>query len=451
MSRESAPSSSSSAADGSATPQRQADPHIAQQGNEFPAHGRSHSSPSPSSPPNPAMTSTPISTPPDRPPNAVNVSPPPQMAQLAPSSRPSGVILLGVALGLMGLGLLANLYWLGLISSMVALLLAARVFWASIAPLVAELITPAQVRLTVSVVGGLTALVGFFQLTGLNRRIGQWLTVESWDGVGAIGDLVGAVGQILIAILAVYIAWRQYVISKDLTIQQNLITQQQTIDSYFQGISDLVLDAEGLLEDWPQERAIAEGRTSAILGSVDSPGKAKIVRFLSRSRLLTPLKRDRHLGRAMLDGMGGYQEDRDFGIRVIDLGVMLAATHLAHTDLRWTDLSDTNLVRSNLEGCDLVKANLARAILYEANLRNTDLMGTRLFYGGVETATPRTRTEVPDYQTGACTGAVVENADFSGVQRLSEQQRCYLCRWGGEKTRSTIPGGCDGIPNDLGR
>jgi len=75
--------------------------------------------------------------------------------------------------------------------------------------------------------------------------------------------------QILIAVIAVYVAWRQYIISRDLTIQQNLltvqqnlITQQQTIDSAFQGISDLVW-MEGLLEDWPQERAIAEGRRNS--------------------------------------------------------------------------------------------------------------------------------------------------------------------------------------------
>ncbi|NEQ99920.1 MAG: pentapeptide repeat-containing protein [Cyanothece sp. SIO2G6] len=450
MSRDSAPSSSSSPADAFTAPQRPLESdHAALEGQPH-RNGRSHP-PSPQPiPPTPAVTSTSSANTPDA---ITNL--PAGTHSLSPTStgtsRPPGTILLLVALGLMGLGFLSNLYWLGLISSLVALLLSARIFWTSIAPLVAELITPAQVTLTLSILGGLTALVGFFQLTGINRRIGEWLTVESWDGVGAIGDLVGAVGQILIAILAVYIAWRQYVISKDLTIQQNLITQQQTIDSYFQGISDLVLDAEGLLEDWPQERAIAEGRTSAILGSVDPTGKAKIVRFLSRSRLLTPLKRDRHLGRAMLDGMGGYQEDRDFGIRVIDLGVMLAATNLAHTDLRWAELSDTNLVRSNLQGCDLVKANLARAILYEASLRGTDLMGIRLFYGTVETATPRTRTDVPNFQTGACTGAVVENADFTGAQRLSEQQRQYICSWGGEKTRSTVPGGCGNIPNRLGR
>ncbi|MBD0346376.1 MAG: pentapeptide repeat-containing protein, partial [Coleofasciculus sp. Co-bin14] len=247
------------------------------------------------------------------------------------------------------------------------------------------------------------------------------------------------------------IAWRQYVISKDLTIQQNTITQQQTIDAYFQGVSELALDNEGLLEDWPQERAFSEGRTAAILGSVDAQGKAKVLRFLSQSRLLTPLKRDRHLGRPMLDGNGGYLEDRYEGIRVIDLNVMLALADLSDTDLRWTELSDANMVKANLSNCDLVKANLARTILYEANLAGADMKGTYLFYGSVETASPRSRTKRPNYETGEYTGAVVENANFTGVQRLSEEQRKYCCHWCGEKSRRTIPGGCDGIPNKLGR
>jgi hypothetical protein len=59
--------------------------------------------------------------------------------------------------------------------------------------------------------------------------------------------------------------------------------------------------------------------------------------------------------------------------------------------------------------------------------------------------------ELPDYRTGEHTGAVIENADFSGAQRLSEDQRYYCCAWGGSKTRATIPGGCEGIPNKLGR
>jgi uncharacterized protein YjbI with pentapeptide repeats len=130
---------------------------------------------------------------------------------------------------------------------------------------------------------------------------------------------------------------------------------------------------------------------------------------------------------------------------------MLAATELAATDLRWLDLSGANLIRANLSDCDLVRTNFSRAILCDADLSNTDIMGARFFYGSIETATPRTRQDKPDYATGEFTGAVIEGADFTNTQRLSEAQRCYCCEWGGSKTRGTIPGGCDDIPNRLGR
>ncbi len=365
-------------------------------------------------------------------------------------AQPPLELLIWLALALMVVGLSLGYFWLTLASAGLALLLSFRILWQLFWTIFTQLISPQERLILTGFAGLLVAGFGLIQLSGWGRGFAGWYNSLNWDAIGATGEVFGAIGQILIAILAVYVAWRQYVISKDLTIQQNMITQQQTIDSYFQGISDLVLDEEGLLEDWPQERAIAEGRTAAILSSIDAGGKAKVLRFLSRSRLLSPLQRDRRLGRAMLDGKGGYAEDRDYGVRVIDLGVMLAGTDLSGTDLRWTDLSDINLIRANLQGCDMVKANLARTILCGAVLAGSDLMGCRLFYGSAATASPRTRHDIPNYQTGAHTGAVVEGADLSNVLRLSEEQRYYCCAWGGENTRSTLPGGCEGIPNLLG-
>lgn len=371
--------------------------------------------------------------------------PPPQTLSFSQSQ----LILIGV--GLMGLGLWFRLPWLGLTGAISALLLSLGVVFTSVRNWVNKFLT-IQERRTILAFGGFAAAVaGLCNYLGVYKNISLWLAQFKYDEFGSWADWIGALGQISIAILAVYVAWAQYVISKDLTIQQNRITQQQTIDAYFQGISDLTLNEEGLLEDWPQERAIAEGRTASILSSIDENGKAKVIRFLSQSRLLTPLKRDNRLGRAILDGSGGYAEDRSYGTRVIDLGVMLAGAYLVGQDLRWTDLSDANMVRANLSHCDLVKANLARTVLYEANLAGADLKGARLFYGSVETATPRSLTVPPDYETGQHTGVVVEKANFSGVKRLSEEQRYYLCSWCGSKSRATVPGGCEGIPNRLGR
>ncbi len=355
-----------------------------------------------------------------------------------------------VAVAVIVLGLFTGSFWLTLAGSLVATVVSIRLMWPLFQEVLREL-SPRQQSLLIAIPGALVGLVGLLNITGINRAIVIWGLGLRWDILGALGDFMGAIGQIFIAFLALFVAWRQYIISRDLTKQQNLITQQQTIDAFFQGISELVLDDEGLLEDWPQERIIAEARTSAILSSVDAGGKAKVICFLSRSKLLTPLRRDNRLGRPILDGLGGYEEDLTHGTRVIDLGAMLAAANLAGTDLRWADLSEINLIRADLRRADLVRTNFARAILCQANLAGADLMEARLFYGSIETATPRTRTGIPDFDTGVNTGAVVEGANLSGVYRLSEEQRRYVCAWGGEGTRATVPGGCADIPNLLGR
>jgi uncharacterized protein YjbI with pentapeptide repeats len=372
--------------------------------------------------------------------------------------KPRAFLLLLVAVSMIFAGIIINNWLIGAIGTVLSLILSLAMLLPWLTEVVSEWFSPQDRAVFVGFFGLIAAIIGIIRFTDIGDDLLRWGRRINWDASGTLAEWFGALGQIFIAVIAVYVAWRQYVISKDLTIQQNLltvqqniITQQQTIDSYFQGVSDLVLDDEGLLEDWPQERAIAEGRTAAILSSVDGNGKAKIIRFLSRSKLLTPLKRDRHLGRAILDGSGGYAEDRLSGLRVIDLGVMLAGANLSGTDLRWTDLSEANLVRADISSSDLVKAILSRTILYSADLSFSDLNGTRFFFGSMETASPRSRTTPPNYQTGEYTGAVVEDVDFTEAQRMSESTRYYCCAWGGEKTRATIPGGCEGIPNKLGK
>lgn len=382
------------------------------------------------------------------------IPPPRQSSQLSLSQKEISSsdprLLLG-AVAILGLGLWFNLPWVGFSGGLTALFLSLRVIFPSIKDWVRQYLTLQERKTLLASVVFTLSVAGMAKYFRLYETIAIWLNNFKYDEFGSWADWVGALGQIMIAVLAVYVAWQQYVISRDLTIQQNRITQQQTIDAYFQGVSDLVLDGQGMLEDWPQERALAEGRTAAILGSLNAEGKAKVLRFLSQSKLLAPLARDSHLGRPIFDGLGGYAEDRAYGVRVINLGVMLAGADLSGTDLRWTDLSEANMVRANLSGCDLVKANLSRTVLFEANLAQADLKGVRLFYGSVEYASPRSQHIPPDYQTGAHTGAVVENTNLIGVKNLNEEQRYYCCAWGGEQTRGTIPGGCEGIPNKLGR
>ena len=279
--------------------------------------------------------------------------------------------------------------------------------------------------------GWAVAALGLAGVGGLaGSGVFSTLRSLSWEAIGALGEVFGATGQILIALLAAYIAWRQYVISRDLTIQQNIITQQQTIDAYFEGISNLVLSPDGQLDDWPLERAIAAGRTAAILNGVDRFGKAKILRFLSTANLLSPLRRDEHLGRPILDGKGGYQRDRVNGIRVVNLGTMLEGADLHGTSLRGVDFSDASLEGADLRDCDLSHTNLCGANLRNADLRGADLYRALLFVGSLQTASPVQPGQKPDFKTGAYAGAIVAGADFRRVRRLSPEQRAYLAAWG---------------------
>jgi uncharacterized protein YjbI with pentapeptide repeats len=239
-------------------------------------------------------------------------------------------------------------------------------------------------------------------------------------------------------------------VDQRLTSQQNSITQAQTIDSFIHGVSELISDQEGLLEDWPLERMLAEGRLAAVLSSIDRQGKARILRFLSHARLLTPLRRDRRLGRAILDGDGNYEEDRISGMPVIHLYQVLQGADLSDTDLRGIDFNGADLRGIQLEQSDLSHANLAGANLAGANLKGALVEGTRFFYGTVDTATPADAHHQADFDTGAGTGAVVESTILAGLRKLDPENRFYLASWSGARSRQSLPGGCKGIPNRLG-
>jgi uncharacterized protein YjbI with pentapeptide repeats len=239
-------------------------------------------------------------------------------------------------------------------------------------------------------------------------------------------------------------------VDQRLTGQQNRITQAQTIDSFIHGISEMIIDEEGLLEDWPLERMLAEGRLAAVISSIDREGKARVLRFLSHARLLTPLLRDQRLGRAILDGHGNYEIDRFNGVPVIRLHRILRGVDLAGTDLRGIDFNGADLAGCDLSHCDLRDANLAGANLAGSNLEGADLEGAHFFFGRSHTASPAGLASL-DPTTGAGTGAVVENINLTGVKRLGAQSHHYLAAWSGPRSRQTLPGGARGVPSQLER
>ncbi|MFM7312083.1 MAG: low-complexity protein, partial [Cyanobium sp.] len=237
-----------------------------------------------------------------------------------------------------GLTLLALvLHWtpVALLSAGVLLALCLGELLPDLWRLLADRIDEAPTARLLAVLGLVLALLAVPMALGWFDFYLRLFRERDWEAIGALGEgVIGAAGQILVALVAVAIAWRQVLIEQRLTTQQNRITQAQTIDSFIQGISELVSDQEGMLEDWPLERMLAEGRLAAVFGSIDTEGRARVLRFLSHARLLTPLRRDHRLGRAILDGNGSYEEDRSSGVPVIQLHAILKGVDLAGTDLR---------------------------------------------------------------------------------------------------------------------
>ncbi|MFN5193932.1 MAG: pentapeptide repeat-containing protein [Cyanobacteriota bacterium] len=337
---------------------------------------------------------------------------------------------------------------LALVTIAVALLRMAPDFWQRLTSQLDEQLTTRTMAL-LALAGGLlvfTAALGLWEPLLSVYRSGNW------EAIGALGEgVIGAFGQILVAFVALLIAWRQFQLDQRLSTQQNRITEAQTIDSFIHGISELISDREGMLDDWPLERMLAEGRLAAVLGSVDAPGKARILRFLAHARLLTPLRRDARVGRAILDGQGFYVEDRLEGIPVIQLHQGLRGVKLADTDLRGVDFNGADLRGTNLAGADLTGANLVGTNLAGADLSGALLQGTRFFLGPVDSASPSRTGTRPDPVGGGFSGAIVENADVSGARHLGGELRLYLAAWSGKRSRQTIPGGCRGLPDRLGR
>ncbi|MEI6829726.1 MAG: pentapeptide repeat-containing protein [Synechococcaceae cyanobacterium ELA445] len=363
---------------------------------------------------------------------------------------PALQLLLAVSLTLAALAL--GWTWLALLGGVLTLAL-------SLLQLLPPLWTVLRSRLEEPATVQTLALLGLvLGAVAISIALGWWEPLASiyrsgdWTAIGAVGEgVIGAFGQILVAFVALVIAWRQFVVDQRLTTQQNRITQAQTIDSFIQGLSELISDEDGLLEDWPLERMLAEGRMAAVFGSIDAEGKAKILRFLAHARLLTPLRRDNRLGRAILDGEGNYEVDRLDGVPVIRLHQMLRGVDLSGVDLRGVDFNAADLGGTNLRGADLADANLAGVNLSGADLDGARLERTRFFYGTAEAATPADPRTPADFESGAATGAIVENANLSDLRQLDAQARFYLASWGGSRSRQSLAGGCKAIPSKLER
>ncbi len=303
----------------------------------------------------------------------------------------------------------------------------------------------------------------------------------NWDAIGALGQLVGAVGSVLIALIAVYIATRQWLDSKRISLEQKEMTQDierkneaakleqerivraQSLDSYFDGISTLLLrDEDGVLTETAKN--LTKGRTDSILKILKSDEKRNLIAFLYGSGLISRNGSDEppvvrlsgsDLSQVELNGIdlrkAGFAGTNLNGAQVVEAdlgqsdlrganlsqanltgtdlsscdlhgaiadganfcGVDLSDSDLSGADLRRADLSGADLTFANLSGSNLRGANLAGANLNSANLSGANLHEARLVGANLS-------------DTGLTNLIGIEDADFSDAQNLSDEGREYL-------------------------
>ena len=308
----------------------------------------------------------------------------------------------------------------------------------------------------------------------------------NWIALGAIAEIAGAVGSISIAAVAVYVGIRQWVDGKRISIEQRQLTEEierkseaakqeqdriiraQSLDSYFDGISTLLLrDEDGIFTD--TARSLTKGRTDAILKILKAYEKRNLVALLYGSGLISSNGSGEppmvalsgsdlsevelngtslpHAGFGMANLRGASIKEADLDgvdlrgadLRGADLteadltgsdlsqanlqGVIAPESVLSGVDLSNTDLSAADLRGANLSGSDLSSTNLSGTNLHGADLRNAklenaNLSGANLRYANLGGAA---------LQGAQLTNLIsIEGADFTDVSALSDEAYEYL-------------------------
>jgi len=299
--------------------------------------------------------------------------------------------------------------------------------------------------------------------------------------VGALAEIAGATGSIAIAAVAVYVGIRQWVDGKRISREQRELTEEierkseaakleqdriiraQSPDSYFDGISTLLLrDEDGIFTD--TARSLTKGRTDAILKILKADEKRNLIAFLYGSGLISSngdgepamvalsgsdLSEVELNGTALPNAGFGMANLRGASIKEADLdGVDLRGADLSEADLTGSDLSLANLHGVIAPGAILSGVDLSHAVLSGADLRGADLSGsdltsTDLSGSNLHGADLRDAKLDNSNLSGAnlrdanLTGTVlqdsnltnlisIEGADFTGVSDLSSESAEYL-------------------------
>lgn len=131
--------------------------------------------------------------------------------------KPRALLITLIAIAITFIGVILNNWIVGIIGTLITLFLSLAILLPWLQKALYEWFSPQERTLFVAILGLIVAIIGLIKFTGVGDRLLVWGRQINWDIAGTLADWFGALGQILIAVIAVYVAWRQYVISKDLT------------------------------------------------------------------------------------------------------------------------------------------------------------------------------------------------------------------------------------------
>ncbi|MCG6870891.1 MAG: pentapeptide repeat-containing protein [Gammaproteobacteria bacterium] len=166
---------------------------------------------------------------------------------------------------------------------------------------------------------------------------------------------------------------RQRELATELNNRQERLAITQTVDSYFQGVGDIL--ASGMPE--AQGDRIIIARTNALLRRIEAPMVcARVVRFVSdvRPKLLRAPKRQLERGTPHVSLAGLDLSGTDLGFTTL-VATDLRGARLKGTRLAWSSLREARLDGAELAGADLRGADLTGANLEKTNLRGASIGG----------------------------------------------------------------------------
>ena len=208
--------------------------------------------------------------------------------------------------------------------------------------------------------------------------VAHWLDrADFFQIIARLSPILEAFGVIAIPLVLAY-ATQRY--QEDLQKRELEQLQQQTVATYLNQLSTILLDVKGDLRDPENEklRTLTTATTLTLLRDPNLEGehRSQVMRLLLRTKLVDS---DTAYGPKRPDDRVTILNFNNAALERVNLSnTLLSATSLSGANLRRANLRRAELWNANLSGANLSGANLSKAELWNANLSRVNLEDVNL-------------------------------------------------------------------------